>query len=157
MKRLAIFLLTCWALGAESDVRQRLIGSWDLVSYDLRTPSGKTTQPLGADPAGRISYDGAGRMSAHLMRRGVQKFRAAKREESTADEMVAAWRGYVGYFGRYTVDEKAAVVIHHVEGAWYPNYVGSKQIRRYRFEGDRLTLEADSASGHVTVGWKRAR
>ena len=142
--------------GAENDVRQKLTGSWDLVAYELRTPDGKTSRPLGDDPVGRISYDAGGRMSAHLMRRGVAKFRAAKREESAPDEIVAAWKGYVGYFGHYTIDETATAVIHLVEGAWYPNYVGTQQVRVYRFDGDRLTLKAESASGHVTVVWKRA-
>ena len=157
MKRLSILTasvsVAAWAQG---NIQQRLTGAWDLVSYELRTTDGKTAQPLGAGPVGRISYDAAGRMSAHLMRRGVPKFAAARREDATADEMVAAWRGYVSYFGRYTVDEKTSSVIHHVEGAWYPNYVGTKQVRVYRFDGDRLTLHAESASGRTTVVWKRS-
>ena len=142
---------------AQSDVQQRLVGSWDLVSYEIRSPAGQTAQPLGTDPVGRISYDAAGHMSAHLMRRGVPKFVAARREDSTVDEIVAAWRGYVGYFGRYTIDQKTSSVIHHVEGAWYPNYVGTRQVRVYRFDGDRLILQAEQPSGHVTVVWKRAK
>ena len=95
-------------------------------------------------------------MSAHLMRRGVPKFAAAKREDSTDAEIIAAWRGYIGYFGRYTVDEKAQTVNHLVEAAWFPNFVGTKQVRAYRFEGDRLILQADSASGRTTIVWKRS-
>ena len=55
------------------------------------------------------------------------------------------------------VDEKSHTVNHLVEGAWYPNFVGSKQVRAYRFEGDRLILQAESASGRTTVVWKRSR
>jgi hypothetical protein len=149
-----ILLFFALSLSAQ---QSRLIGAWDLVSYEIRTPAGQATQPLGADPVGRISYDVAGHMTAHLMRRGVPKFAAARREEATSDEIVAAWRGYVGYFGRYTVDEKISTVFHQVEGAWYPNYVGTKQVRVYRFEGDRLILQADQPSGHTTVVWKRAK
>jgi hypothetical protein len=112
---------------------------------------------LGTDPVGRISYDAAGHISAHLMRRGVAKFAGVDRAAATADEIAAAWRGYVGYFGRYTVDEKKGAVIHEVEGAWYPNYVGTKQARVYHFDGDRLTLEAEQPSGHTTVVWRRAK
>ena len=145
------------AFGAEINVQQRLLGAWDLVSYELRTPEGQVKHPLGADPVGQISYDAAGHMSAHLMRRGVPKFAAARREDSTVDEIVAAWRGYIGYFGSYTVDEKAGAVTHHVEAAWYPNFVGTKQVRVYEFDGDRLTLHAESASGRTTIVWKRSR
>src|SRR5437016_12640519 len=111
---------------APSDVRQRFIGAWDLVSFELRTPSGQTTYPLGADPVGRISYDASGHMSGHMMRRGLAKFAGDTLESATPDDIIAAWRGYIGYFGRYEIDEKGRAVVHHVEGAWYPNYVGTK-------------------------------
>jgi hypothetical protein len=139
------------------DIRQQFIGAWDLVSYELRTTDGRTLQPLGTDPVGRISYDAAGHMSAHLMRRGVPNFGASRREQATLEEMAAAWRGYAGYFGSYSIDEAASAVIHHVEGAWYPNFVGTDQVRIYCFEGDRLTLQADSASGRTTIVWQRPR
>jgi len=140
-----------------NDIRQRLIGSWDLVSYEIRTPAGQVSQTLGPDPVGRISYDAEGRMSAQLMRRGVPRFGGTAREKATTDEIVAAWRGYIGYFGRYTIDEVNSAVIHEVEAAWYPNFVGTKQVRHYVFEGDRLTLQADSPSGRSTIVWKRSR
>jgi hypothetical protein len=144
-------------LQAQDDIRRKLIGSWDLVSYDLRTPDGKTTQPLGPDPVGRIDYDSAGHMSAHLMKRGVPNFTSQNRNSATSDEIVGAWRGYIGYFGTYTIDEKAQAIIHHVQGGWFPNYVGTNQVRHYRFDGDRLILQADSAIGHGTIVWKRSR
>lgn len=80
-----------------------------------------------------------------------------QREKATTEEIVAAWRGYVGYFGTYTIDEKASTVTHHVEGASFPNFVGTNQVRHYRFEGDRLILQADTASGHATIVWKRSK
>ena len=144
------------AFGAEGSVQQKLLGAWDLVSYELRTPGGETRQTLGADPVGRISYDAQGRMSAQLMRRGVPKFASADRDAGTDAEVLTAFRGYIGYFGRYTVDEKAHTVTHLVEGAWFPNYVGTKQVRAYSFEGDRLILRADSVRGRATIVWKRA-
>lgn len=80
-----------------------------------------------------------------------------QREKATTEEIVAAWRGYVGYFGTYTIDEKASTVTHHVEGASFPNFVGTNQVRHYRFEGDRLILQADIASGHGTIVYKRSK
>ncbi len=65
--------------------------------------------------------------------------------------------GYSGYYGTYTVDEKAGAVVHQVQGAWTPSWVGTKQIRYYKFEGNRLTLEGDLAAGRGKLVWERTR
>jgi len=44
-----ILLFFALSLSAQ---QSRLIGAWDLVSYEIRTPAGQATQPLGADPVG---------------------------------------------------------------------------------------------------------
>ena len=157
MKPLAmITALAAVSLSAQKDIRQQFVGNWELVSYERRAPSGEVLYPLGINPVGRISYDATGHMSAHLMRRDLPKFKGDDRTRSTAEEVVAAWHGYIGYFGTYTVDEKLGAVIHHVEGAWYPNYVGTKQVRFLHFEGRRLTLEADSPAGRAKIVWQRS-
>ena len=56
----------------------------------------------------------------------------------TVDEKVAAVDGYVSYCGRYEVMKDS--VIHYIEVSLFPNWVGTKQDRMYRFDGDRLTL-----------------
>ncbi|MFL6443658.1 MAG: lipocalin-like domain-containing protein [Candidatus Sulfotelmatobacter sp.] len=45
----------------------------------------------------------------------------------------------MGYWGTFTVDSRAGIVIHHIEGGgWFPNWIGQKQIRSFRFSGDEL-------------------
>src|SRR5579864_3414615 len=155
---LFLFGLPLVAAGADQSVTQQFIGVWKLVSYELRAPSGALSYPLGNDPVGRITYDAEGRMSAQLMRRNPPNFSNDDRRKATTEEMVAAWRGYVGYFGTYTVDEKAGTVIHHVEAAWFPNFVGTEQVRHFKLQSDRLTLESDQAGGgRATLVWRRTR
>ena len=55
--------------------------------------------------------------------------------------------GYDSYFGRYTVDEKAGTVTHHVEGSLFPEDLGSDWLRPFTLEADRLTLRLTSADG----------
>jgi hypothetical protein len=69
--------------------------------------------------------------------------------------MATAWPNYFGYFGTFTVDEDAQEVVHHIEGGWFPNLVGTKQIRHYRFDGARLVLEADTEWGQVRIVWEK--
>ena len=86
-------------------------------------------------------------MSAQLMRRD--------RPAPAAGAPSAG--GYSGYYGTYTVDEKSATVTHHVQGAWTPAWIGTKQVRYYKFEGDRLTLEGDLSGGRAKLVWERVR
>jgi hypothetical protein len=44
------------------------------------------------------------------------------------------------YCGRYEIDEKQNVLVHLPEVATGPSYVGSRQLRPYRFDGNRLIL-----------------
>jgi hypothetical protein len=39
------------------------------------------------------------------------------------------------------VDERAGVVVHHVEGSLIPNWEGTDQQRRFTISGDKLVLE----------------
>jgi len=48
-------------------------------------------------------------------------------------------------------------VIHHVEGAWLPNLLGTDQIRIFQFVGNQLVLDADTESGKVRIEWERAK
>jgi hypothetical protein len=44
-----------------------------------------------------------------------------------------------------------------VQGAWTPAWIGTKQVRYYKFEGDRLTLEGDLSGGRAKLVWERVR
>jgi hypothetical protein len=79
------------------------------------------------------------------------------RKEAPAEEKAAAWGNYFGYFGTYTLDEQARVLTHHIEGSWFPNLVGTKQVRYYHFEGSRLILDADTEWGQVRIVWKKVQ
>ena len=111
------------------------IRHWRLISYEQRSATGEVIQPFGQDPIGRISYDSGGQMSAQLMRRDRQAFSDNDPQKGTYAEIRSAFAGYAAYYGSYTVDEKMGTVTHHVEVAWFPNWVGMKQVRRYEFSG----------------------
>jgi len=133
------------------------IGAWTLLSYELRRPSGVVEKPMGDHPRGRILYLENGQMSAQVLGSPLDLMASADSDEATTEEAARAWRSYVGYWGTYTVDAAAGVVTHHVEGAWFPNWVGRKQVRDYTFSGNTLTLEADSPAWHATLVWQRIK
>ena len=85
-------------------------------------------------------FDDGGRMSIHLVNPARPLFASGDFLQPTPEELQAAWDGYFGYFGGYSVDEVAETVTFHVEGAAYPNYVGTDQQRFLTIEGNRFTL-----------------
>ena len=62
--------------------------------------------------------------------------------EGIPEELEAAFEGFDAYCGTYTLDEKNSTVIHHVQGAKFPNWVGTDQVRYFRLSGDTLRITA---------------
>ena len=138
-----------------TDLQERLVGSWRLASWDWHDASGAVSSPLGDDPAGLLMYDAAGTVSAQLMRRNQPQFRDDDWRNATDEEKAAAWSGYFGYFGTYTVDEATGTITHQIDGSWFPNLVGTEQVRRYSLDGNRLTLHAETLWGYVSIVWEK--
>jgi hypothetical protein len=138
-----------------SDVRQRLIGSWRLVSYETDESGGRRGRPYG-DAVGRLSYDERGNMTGQVMRPNRARVEIG---DGSAQQVRAAYIGYIAYFGTYDVAPDGRSVVHHVEGSLNPSWVGGTQRRALRFDGDRLILTADVTKndGVVThsLTWER--
>jgi hypothetical protein len=112
--------------------------------------------PLGKAPVGQLIYDDTSNaVSAQLVQARQQRFASDDWQEATPEEKAAAWPRYFGYFGTFSIDEAEQTVTHHVESGWFPNLVGTDQVRHYRFEGGRLILDADTAWGVVQIIWSR--
>src|SRR5262249_58882218 len=60
-----------------------------------------------------------------------------------AQQLRAAYMGYIAYYGTYEVASDGRTVTHHVEGALNPAWVGGDQVRRLRFDGERLVLSTE--------------
>ena len=117
-----------------------VVGTWKLVSYDTRTAAGVISYPLGQDLAGLAIYLPNGRVSIQFMRRDRPAFKSGDAWRGTLEEERAAFEGFFGYAGRYTIDPARSVVTHHLEIASAPNYVGIDLVRPFSISGHRLTL-----------------
>lgn len=139
----------------------QFVGAWKLMSFERRTTAGEITYPMGQSPVGRLTYDALGRMTAQLMRPDRPKFQSASSGRGSPEEKLAAFDGYIAYYGTYTVNESERTVIHHVEASLYPNWVGSDQRRRFEFSEGRLILRAANGSGgpgtESRLVWERVR
>jgi len=137
-----------------------VVGTWRLVSYDTRTTAGVTSYPLGQDLAGLAIYLPNGRVSIQFMRRDRPAFKSGDAWRGTLEEERAAFEGFFGYAGRYTIDATRSVVTHHLEIASAPNYVGIDLVRTFSMSGNRLTLRTPERqlagqTSTSTLVWER--
>lgn len=158
-----VAILACCSLGvsgaapapAPPKLADQILGRWRLVSIENRDDASKAWERrYGDSPVGYIAYGPDARMSVQISRMPRPKFASGKDDAPTSEEAREAYLGYVAYFGRYSVDEAARVVTHHVEASLRPSYVGTDQKRPATLEGDRLTL---SDGKTFRVVWERAR
>lgn len=127
------------------------------MSCERTREDGTVDFPYGEDPVGRITYDAAGRMSAQLMARGRRTTVGPGMNMATAgaEEIRDAVKGYAAYFGTFDVDELAEMVIHHVEAALVPSWVGTDLRRKYRFFDGRMALIAALPGMVAELVWER--
>jgi hypothetical protein len=137
-----------------------LVGTWRLVSMGSRDEvTADETQVWEDGALGFLTYTEDGRMSAVLAaaRRAISTHSGG---DAPIEEQAMLFRRSVAYAGRYTVS--AGAVIHHVEVAGDPTWIGKDQKRFMRFEGERLILTTPSISTPLapnprvfTLAWEK--
>lgn len=137
-----------------------LIGTWHLVTAELRSADGDVSYPFGPDAVARLIYTEDGNVSYHIARAERRRFAGGDLLTGTTEEKVAAAESYQSYCGTYEV--KGNVLIHHVDVSSFPNWVGTAQVRDYALEGGRLILSSAPflAQGKLQSArliWRRAR
>jgi hypothetical protein len=137
MRSLLLSLLALLAAPAHADdneLKQKIVGTWTLVSVVYEDQESKARTPvLGERPKGRQIATADGRWLALVTAEG-------RPIPKTDEERAQALRTMIAYTGRYRVED--GKVITKVEAAWNEAWVGGEQTRFIRFEGDRLLIES---------------
>ncbi len=127
------------------DTTKLIVGTWRLVS-SVDTTSGKKEYPFGEDAIGYIHYSDTGIMA-------VQISRKSRKPPGNVSDIK---QDYLAYFGRYEVDTENQVVRHFVEGQLFAGDHPAILERKYRFDGDFMTLTpVDGTSREIL--WRRVR
>lgn len=135
-----------------------LVGNWVLVEWTASVDR-TVVRPFGGTVDGHLTYTADGRMWAALQRRDRPPLGTGTLAAASAEQRAAAAAGYLSYGGRYTVDGDR--VVHHVDTALFPDWVGRKQVRLVEWDGDELilaTLPETSVGGRTVVNrlrWRR--
>jgi len=148
----------------------RFVGGWQLRDWTVTMPDGSSRKPYGENPSGHIIYSDNGVMSATFMAE-TRKALGVPRPQLPLEipKSVAAIKAqqfdplaraffysaitFTGYCGTYSVTDED--VIHHVETALIPDWVGADFVRRYVFEDDKLILSAEENGVIDRLVWQR--
>jgi hypothetical protein len=160
----ALSLALADATPKASNAWKKFIGVWKLVSGESKDEvTHKIEYPWGRNPVGRLAYDDAGRVFAQLMNPGRQlvgglanRGAAAAIATASADDMREMLTGFNSYFGTFDVDEPAHTVVHHLQSALIPSWVGTEQRRQYEFSGSNQLIMLNTASqAAYRLVWQR--
>jgi hypothetical protein len=145
-------------------ISSQFVGAWRLVSIETLRANGDVIYPFyGKHPEGMLVYDRSGWMSVQIVSDPKPAVPTADSRESflaaPAADKVKAIDGYYAYYGTWTVDPAASTVTHHIRESLYPAERGENGVRKFTFEGNRLTLTAHShemGEDHVRrLVWER--
>jgi hypothetical protein len=126
------------------NIAQRIVGTWRLVYSISINPEGKKEYPYGEDAIGYIHYSDTGIMAVQISRKSRSKM----------EDPAQLKHDYLAYFGRYQIDIEKQVIRHFVEGELFPGNHAEVLERRYRFEGDLMSLKPVDET-HREILWQR--
>jgi len=137
----------------------KLVGTYNLVSWENRHESGDITYPLGSDAKGVISYSPDGFMFVHIMANNRKRHASGDLFGGNDAEIRESATTHISYCGTYEI--MGNEVVHHVNISSFPNWVPSEQRRNWEFRDGQLLLSAQGLQvGNEKVGayliWKRA-
>jgi hypothetical protein len=134
-------------------IQPQLTGVWRLTDQIEQWDDGRRTQPRGSEIHGLISYTNNGWMSAILGRTTPRPNRDLNSLEFALEDTLA-------YGGRFSVDEDAASIHHHVRISSYNPLEGTDLVRTAELtEDNSLRLVGLRAGGGAQriLTWQRPR
>ena len=138
----------------------QVAGTWRMVSATI-DPGGINIAAYGEKPNGLLVFTPDMHFIEVLTDADVPRFASSARGEGTDDENRTAMSRSIGFFGTYTVDEKGEFSGNRVEGATFPNWVGSVRTRNdltLVVTGDRMTEKFRRPEGtEIWIEWQRVK
>ncbi len=133
---LGLGLLPGSGFSQQKTLKEQLVGTWMLFSYE-RMASG-TKQTI-ANPKGILMFDAGGRYVMAGERGDRPKFKSAG--QATTEELAAATQDFfAANFGTWLVSEADRILTQHFDGALRPNNEGTDVKSSISLTGDELKL-----------------
>src|SRR5215467_4155922 len=145
---LSVIALLCLGAAAQSahdgsdrntEIKDRLVGAWKLVSLEEPTADGQLHK---TDCAGMFVFTRDGRASVQVMYRNAETASAYSHS------------GYEASYGNYHIDDTSTFTFH-IDGALVRTLIGKDLRRAYEISGNRLTVRSTDPNEHWKVVWER--
>jgi len=121
-----------FAQAAIADDREKLIGTWKVLSYENEFKDGSPRRAVyGQNPTGFIILTAEGRMAAIVEGEG-------RKPAKTDEERAALLRTMFAYSGMYRIDGDKWIT--KVDVSWNPAWNGTDQVRFYKLDGNQLEV-----------------
>ena len=114
------------------DDRDKVVGTWKLLSLEVETQTTGQKEPvMGDKPTGYVVFMPEGRVFFILTGEG-------RKPAKTDQERAALLNTLVAYTGTYRVEGDKWIT--SVEVAWNPEWIGTEQSRNFKLDGNRLQV-----------------
>ena len=156
MAAFGLSMMTFDAFGQKQSLKDQLVGTWTLLSWEQKKGDGTKLERYGTDPTGIAFFDKGGRYIITVMRSDRAKYASNALWQGSPEENKETADGTITYFGTYSAKDGDNSIAIHVEGSSFPNWNGTDQKRFVAITGEQLTLTVSPPGGDaVDVIWKR--
>jgi hypothetical protein len=99
------FMMTFDALAQKQSLKEQLVGTWTLLSWQQKKGDGTRVERYGTSPKGIAFFDAGGRYIITVMRPDRAKYASNALWQGTADENKETADGTITYFGKYSISD----------------------------------------------------
>ena len=128
----AILLASILTQSSFGEEDSRIVGTWRLLSYVVEVQAtGEKLTVMGERPNGYVTFLPEGRVFFMLTGEGRKPAKTDRERAELLDTLVA-------YTGTYSIGGDTWTT--SVDVAWNPEWVGTKQVRAFKLEGEQLDV-----------------
>jgi hypothetical protein len=148
------------AFSQQKSLKDQLVGTWLLTSWERTNPDGTKTHSFGQAPKGINVFSADGRFALIYTNGDLPKLASNDRMKATPQEAKTIVDGSIAYYGTYTLDEASKTLTLEIEATTFPNQIGRPQKRVISsLTADELKYSNPTATagGQIQTSFKRAK
>jgi hypothetical protein len=158
---MGIVLSSIGAGAQQKSLKDQLVGTWSLASWEQTYKDGTKDKAFGETPKGIHTFSPDGRFAVIFLRPDLPKIAANDRIKPTPEEATAIAKGVIAYYGTYTVSEADKSIDMNFEATSFTNQLAQQPQKRIvtAITADELKYRNPSSTsgGQIEITLKRAK